>query len=119
MDNFLKYKDVNKVDRPHEIWEVDLTYVHCGIDGWGYLFSVFDIFTREWIGYCFDLSAVKENAIISIGNGLVSHKEIVPGNNKNKPIIRADNGSQYTSNAFRKSMSVLGLKLEHIACNTP
>ena len=82
--------------RPHEIWEVDLTYVHCGIDGWGYLFSVFDIFTREWIGYCFDLSAVKENAIISIENGLVSHKEILPGNNKNKPIIRADNGSQYT-----------------------
>lgn len=66
-----------------------------------------------------DLSAVKENAIISIENGLVSHKEIVPGNNKNKPIIRAENGSQYTSNAFRKSMSVLGLKLEHIACNTP
>ncbi|MFY9798346.1 MAG: IS3 family transposase [Candidatus Nitrosopolaris sp.] len=114
-----KYKDVKKVDRPHEIWEVDLTYVHCGIDGWGYLFSVFDVFTREWIGYCFDLSAVKENAIISIENGLVSHKEIIPGNNKNKPIIRADNGSQYTSNAFRKSMSVLGLKLEHIACNTP
>jgi hypothetical protein len=31
------------------------TYVHCGIDGWGYLFSIFDIFTREWIGYSFDL----------------------------------------------------------------
>ena len=114
-----KYKEVKKVDRPHEIWEVDLTYVHCGIDGWGYLFSVFDVFTREWIGYCFDLSAVKENAIISIENGLVLHKEIVPGNNKNKPITRPDNGSKYTSNAFRKSMSVLGLKLEHIACNTP
>jgi hypothetical protein len=28
-----KYKDVKKVDRPQEIWEVDLTYVHCGIDG--------------------------------------------------------------------------------------
>lgn len=28
-----KYK-VKKVDRPHEIWEVDLTYVHCGFDGW-------------------------------------------------------------------------------------
>ena len=87
-----------------------MTYVHRGIDCWGYLFSVFDIFTREK-----RVSAVKENAIISIENGLVSHKEIVPGNNKNKPIIRTDNGSQYTSNAFRKSMSVLGLKLEHIA----
>src|SRR5215471_3492669 len=34
-------------------------------------------------------------------------------------IYLRENGSQYTSNAFRKSMSVLGLKLEHIACNTP
>jgi transposase InsO family protein len=121
--------NIKKVDRPNEVWEVDLTYIHCGIDGWGYLFNVFDIFTREWVGYCFDLSAVKENAIISIENALVSHKEIlVPCNrnsnsnnngNNNKPTIRTDNGSQYTSNAFRKSMSVLGLSLEHIACNTP
>ena len=54
-----------KADRPNQIWEADLTYIHCGIDGWGYLFNMFDIFTREWIGYCFDLSALKENAIIS------------------------------------------------------
>lgn len=115
-----KYKNAEKVDKPNHAWEVDLTYIHCGIDGWGYLFNVFDIFTREWVGYCFDLSAVKENAIISIENALVSHKEIVPDvGSSNKPTIRADNGSQYTSNAFRKSMSVLGLKLEHIACNTP
>ena len=112
-------KDVEKVDRPNEVWEVDLTYIHCGIDGWGYLFNVFDVFTREWVGYCFDLSAVKENGIISIENALVSHKEIVHDDDNNKPTIRADNGSQYTSNAFKKSMSVLGLKLEHIACNTP
>lgn len=112
--------NIKKVDRPNEVWEVDLTYIHCGIDGWGYLFNVFDVFTREWVGYCFDLSAVKENAIISIENARVSHREIkADNNNNNKPTIRADNGSQYTSNAFRKSMSVLGLNLEHIACNTP
>ena len=88
----------------------------CGIDGWGYLFNVFDVFTREWVGYCFDLSAVKENAIISVENALVTHKGIVPENF----VIRTDNGSQYTSKAFRKSLSVLlGLKLEHIYYNTP
>jgi hypothetical protein len=51
---------------------------------------VFDIFTREWVGYCFDLSAVKENAIIAIENALVTHKDIVPEN----LVIRTDNGSQ-------------------------
>ena len=80
-------------------------YLHtlCGIDGWGYLFNVFDVFTREWVDYCFDLSAVKENAIISIENALVTHKDIVPEN----LVIRTDNGSQFTSKAFRKSISVL------------
>ena len=62
-------------------------------DGWEAIVLIY-----LQVGYCFDLSAVKENAIISIENGLVSHKEIVPGNNdnNNKPTIRADNGSQYT-----------------------
>jgi len=104
-----------RATRPNEVWEVDMTYIWCGVDGWGYLFNVFDVYTREWVAYCFDLSAVKENAIISVENALVSHGDVVPG----KLTIRADNGSQYTSNAFRKSMSVLGLKLEHIAVNTP
>jgi putative transposase len=104
-----------KSDRPNQIWEADLTYVHCGVDGWGYLFNMFDVFTREWVGYCFDLSAVKENSIISIENALVTHKDLVPEN----LVIRTDNGSQYTGKTFRKSISALGLKLEHIYYNTP
>src|SRR5205085_7486477 len=80
-----------KATCPNQIWEVDMTYIHCGIDGWGYLFNVFDVYTREWVAYCFDLSAVKENAIISIENALISHGKV-------QPTIRADNGSQYTSN---------------------
>ena len=61
-----KIPNVKATDKPYQVWEADLTYIHCGIDGWGYLFNVCDIFTREWVGYCFDLSAVKENAIISL-----------------------------------------------------
>ncbi len=30
----LKYNNIKKVDRPNELWEADLTYIHCGIDGW-------------------------------------------------------------------------------------
>ena len=71
-----------KADRSNQVWEADLTYIHCGIDGWNYLFDVFDIFTIEWVVYCFDLSAVKQNAniwtIFLLKNALVTHKDIIP-----------------------------------------
>ena len=39
-----------KTSRPYELWQTDLTYVPCGIDGWGYLFNVLDVFSRMWTG---------------------------------------------------------------------
>ena len=50
---------------PAQLWEADMTYVWCGIDGWCYLFNVIDVFTRRWIGYSFDTTASKESAIQS------------------------------------------------------
>ena len=32
---------------PNELWEADLTYIHCGVDGWAFLFNVVDVFSRE------------------------------------------------------------------------
>ena len=66
------------------------------------------------MAYVFDLSAVSENAIISVEDALISHK-IKP----EELTVRADNGPQYTSRAFRKAMAVLRLRLEHIARSTP
>lgn len=102
--------------RPYELWQTDLTYTWCGRDSWGYLFNAFDAFSRVWAGYQFDTTAVKENAILSIENALISHKERVKAN---LLTLRADNGPQYTSHAFKDSMKALGLRLEHIAYRTP
>jgi len=101
--------------RPYELWEGDITFVWCGIDGWCYLFNVEDVFQREWLGYSFDTRAVKENAIMSVNNSLVSH----PRAETSKLTLRCDNGSQYRSKAFRESMRALGIKLEFIYYNTP
>jgi transposase InsO family protein len=106
---------VPKASRPYELWQTDLTYVPCGIDGWGYMFNVFDVFSREWAGKRFDLTAVSDNAIASVQNALASHREVDVGSLK----LRADNGPQYKSNRFRDSMNALGLRLEHIMYRTP
>ena len=83
------------------------------------IFSILDIYTREWVGYCFDLSAIKENAIISVENALVSHRNVIHDTQTANYKSEDNDGSQYTSKAFRKSMLTLGLKIEHIAVNTP
>ena len=102
-----------KPTRPNELWETDLTYIHCGIDGWAYLFNVLDVVSREWLSYAFDTSSTKENAILSVEKALIKHPEAL------NVRLRTDRGPQYESEAFKKSMKVLGLKQEFIAVNTP
>lgn len=105
-----------RATRPYELWETDLTYVWSGVDGWSYLFNVEDVFQREWAGYSFDTSAVKENAIMSVNNALAAHPMV----DVSKLTLRCDNGSQYRSHAFRESIKSLGIsKLEFIYYNTP
>ena len=80
------------------------------------MFNVEDVFQREWCGYSFDTSAVKENAIMSINNALAAHPRV----DTKELTLRCDNGSQYRSRAFRESMKALGIKkLEYIYYNTP
>ena len=40
-------------ERPDQLWQQDITYIWCGCDGWCYLFSILDCFTREWLAYTF------------------------------------------------------------------
>ena len=102
-----------KPTRPNELWETDLTYIHCGIDGWAYLFNVEDVVSREWVSYVFDKYATKENAILSVQNALIKHPEAIDVR------LRTDRGPQYESEAFKESMKILGVKQEFIAVNTP
>ena len=74
-----------------------------------------DVFQREWLGYSFDTSAVKESAIMSVNNALAAHPMV----DVSKLTLRCDNGSQYRSKAFRESMKALGIRMEFIFYNTP
>ena len=82
--------------------------------GWCYSFNVIDVFTRQWLGFAFDTRAARHAAIMSVNNAVASRKPD-PG----RLTIRVDNGSQYTSRDFRRSVDVLGARLEYIYVNTP
>lgn len=72
------------------------------------------MFTREWIGYAFDVSATRHNAIMSVNNSVASRKPHMPS-----LTIRVDNGPQYVSKDFKRSVQILGADLEFIYYHTP
>ena len=102
-----------KATRPYELWDGDLTYVLCGSTG-GRISSTSWTSSRERVGYAFDTSAVKENAIMHVNNTIASHPQA-----NTELTLRCDNGSQYRSGAFRESMRALGIRVEFIYANTP
>ena len=75
--------------RMNQSWQTDMTYIRCGVDGWGYLFNVLDVFSREWLAYILDLLATKENAIQAVVKAVERHPEA-----SGKVTLYSDNGSQ-------------------------
>lgn len=107
-------KKILKPTAPNQLWQTDMTYLWCGIDGWCYLFNAVDTFTRKWVGYSFDVSATKDAAVQCVVNAMVSEKP-----DASKLTIRTDNGSQYISKKFRESVHLLGARQEFIYHHTP
>ena len=95
-------------------WESDMTHIWCGVDRWCYLFSVLDIFSREWIAYVFSTNAGKENAILVVVMAVEKHPEA-----SGKVRLWSDNGPQYISDAFRESMNALKVDHKFIAYHKP
>jgi len=81
-----------------------MTYVSCGSNSWAYLFSMLDIFLKEWIACVFSRFASKEYAIQSVEEALQRHAEAT-----GKVTLYSDDGSQHTSRVFRESMKLLAL----------
>jgi len=96
-------------------WETDFTFVWCGVDDrWCYLFSVLDIFSREWIAYAFSTNAGKDNAILAVVRAVAKHPEAA-----GRVRLWSDNGPQYISHAFGESMDALKVEHKFIAYHKP
>lgn len=107
-------KQPPRPNAPNQFWESDMSYIWCGIDGWGYCFNVIDVFTRQWLAFVLASRATKHEAVMAVNNAVAAANPVLPG-----LTLRVDNGSQYTSREFRSSMTSLGITLEYIYVNTP
>lgn len=103
-----------KPTAPNQLWETDMTYIHCGVDGWCYCFNVIGVFTRKWIAYMFDTAAFTHTAIQSVLKAASSVR-----GDMSKLILRTYNGTQYSSHKFKKAIQTLGIKHEFTWKHTP
>lgn len=90
-----KIKGLNII-RPNQVWTTDITYIKTSKEGFVYLSSIIDLYSRKVIAWNVDRYMKKELVIKTL---LTAFK------NRCFPIeviIHSDKGSQYRSHAFRE-----------------
>lgn len=91
--NLLKRKF--KSEFPNQIWVADITYIWT-TEGWIYLASIMDLFSRKIIGWNIDTKLTKELVIVALERALTFRTP-------SKGLIHhSDRGSQYASKEYTK-----------------
>lgn len=79
-------------------WAADITYISTSKDGWTYLASVIDLYSKKIIGYTYAKEMTTEIVMSALDSAI---KEQQPTDGL---IIQTDLGSQYTSIDFEKAL---------------
>ncbi|MCF8011715.1 MAG: IS3 family transposase [Clostridiales bacterium] len=107
----------NTITGSGQLWQMDLKYGY--IDGTGQFFfqlSIIDVFDRTVVGYHLGLSAKAKDACRILEEALRT-RGFKPG--MKLPVIRTDNGPQFTAKRFEKTCSKWQIKHERIPVKTP
>src|SRR5690625_2922999 len=81
------------VEEPDRVWVTDITYIWT-LEGWIYLSSVMDLFSRKIIGFNLDSHMKTELTLKSLNKAILSRQ---PGESL---IHHSDRGSQYCANEY-------------------
>ena len=93
-----------RVERPDQLWHMDMTSVWVAEHGWCYLNAAIDCCTREIPAWAIDLRCRKEEALAVVERGVAAHR-IEHG----QLVLGTDNGTAYTSRGFRARLKELGI----------
>jgi putative transposase len=93
-----------RVERPDQLWHLDMTAVWVAEHGWTYLNAIIDCCTREITGWSLELRCRSEEAI-----GLVDWAALARAIEPGELTLGTDNGSAFTSRAFRARLGELGI----------
>jgi putative transposase len=93
-----------RVQRPDQLWHMDMTSVWVAEHGWCYLNAAIDCCTREITGWALDVRcrAVEATAVV---DAAVAARQIRPG----ELTLGTDNGTALTARAFRARLAEHGI----------
>src|ERR1700745_864373 len=85
---------------PDQVWASDITYV-ATLEGWLYLAVILDLFSRRVVGWKLSQTMESELVVTALRNALVLRQP------QQGLYFHSDRGSQYSSQAVRKPLSVI------------
>jgi putative transposase len=94
-----------RVERPRQLWQLDLTSVWVAEHGWTYLMAIIDCCTREIVAWQLELRCRAIEAEQLIVRAAAAYA-IEPG----ELTLGSDNGSAFTARRFRAALSGLGIR---------
>ncbi len=104
-----------RVERPDELWHLDMTKVWVAEHGWVYLHAIVDCCTREIVGWHLELRCRADEAIALRRSARSSLAASRPG----ELTLGTDNGSPFTSRDFRSTCRRAGSPTAAAATATP
>jgi putative transposase len=90
--------------RPGEVWAGDISYIHTG-EGFLYLATWMDVFTRKIVGYAMSDSMKAELIISAFDMARINH-DVAP----DTLTIHSDRGTQYACEEWRETLAPYGIK---------
>jgi putative transposase len=94
-----------RVERPRQLWQLDMTSVWVAEHGWCYLNAIIDCCTREIVAWQLELRCRAEEAIAVVERAAAEHG-VQPG----ELVLGTDNGSAFTARRFKARLVELGIK---------
>ena len=93
-----------RVERPGQLWQLDMTSVWVAEQGWTYLMAIIDCRTRDIVAWQLSLRCRADEAIALVERAAAMHG-IQPG----ELTLGSDNGSAFTARRFRQKLAELGI----------
>jgi Integrase core domain len=94
-----------QVERPRQLWQLDMTSIWVAEHGCCYLNAIIDCCTREIVAWSLELRCRADEAIAVVERAAALHG-IEPG----QLLFGSDNGSAFTARRFRARLAELGIR---------